>query len=64
MEPDTSRQVSLESSSSLSEEVVGEIVEHVRVQGTASAVSVMGRLGIDPSHRDVVESVVGSVREE
>jgi len=57
-EPEASRQVSLESSSGLSEEVVGEIVEHVRVEGTASAVSVMGRLGIDPSHRETVGQIV------
>jgi len=58
-EPETSRQVSLQSSSSLSEELVEEIVQLVTVEGTTSVVSVMGRLGIDPSHREAVEEVIG-----
>jgi len=40
------------------------VEELVRTEGITSVPSVLGRLGIDPSHRDVVESVVGSVREE
>ncbi len=58
-EPETSRQVSLESSSSLGEDVKAQIAELVRVQGVRSAPSVIGRLGIDPSKREAVVAVLG-----
>jgi hypothetical protein len=61
-EPEASRQVSLESSSSLSQTVAEEIVEHVRVEGTASVVSVLGELQIDPAHREAVADVVAECR--
>ena len=54
----TSRQLSLESSSSLSEELANEIVELVDVHGVTSVPAVLGRLGIDPSLREAVVSVV------
>ena len=61
-ERDTSRQLSLESSSSLSEELANEIVELVIVQGVESVPAVLGRLGIDPAHREAVASVVAECR--
>jgi hypothetical protein len=61
-ERDTSRQVSPESSSNLSEELASEIVELVRVQGVESVPAVLGRLGIDPAHREAVASVVADCR--
>jgi hypothetical protein len=54
--------VSLESSSSLSEELASEIVELVRVQGVESVPAVLGRLGISPAHREAVASVVADCR--
>jgi hypothetical protein len=63
-ERDTSRQLSLESSSSLSEELASEIVELVRVQGAESVPAVLGRLGIDPSLREEVESVISHMSPE
>ena len=46
----------------LPSEVSRSIVELVRVEGVESVPAVLGRLGIDPSRREVVGEVVASVR--
>jgi hypothetical protein len=57
-EPESSRQVSLDDSSGLEESIHQSIAELVRTEGVTSPVSVMGRLGIDPSFRGEVESAI------
>ena len=57
-EPESSRQVSLDDSSGLEESIRESIAELVRTEGVTSPVSVMGRLGIDPSFRGEVESAI------
>jgi len=41
---------------------VEAVEELVRVDGIVSVPSVMGRLGIDPSHRELVEELIESAR--
>jgi hypothetical protein len=59
-EQESDRQVSLDESTSLSADVQERVEELVRVEGVQSVVSVMGRLGIDPSKREAVCEVVES----
>jgi hypothetical protein len=48
----------------LASEVSRSIEELVRVEGVTSIPAVLGRLGIDPSHREEVEEVVAEARSE
>ena len=50
--------MSLDDSSGLEESIRESIAELVRTEGVTSPVSVMGRLGIDPSFRGEVESAI------
>jgi hypothetical protein len=59
-EPEDSRQVSLDDSSGLEGSAHDSIVELVRTEGVTSPVSVMGRLGVDPSKKEAVKSAIES----